>query len=382
MAQSAGQPPTSQRQGTRQQSGFTLVELLVVISIIALLISILLPSLRSAREQAKLVKCMAHQRGMAQAGMSFATDNNGRFQLVTNSTGITGAAGVEGADASRTKYAYDSSGELMVWPAALARASGMNVSANWEWGARADNASQALARKDLMATGFENFICPADRVQVASTFYPRGTGTGMLQGAGNPKSTVDDAVTGDTSYWGRLSFGVNEDLVGAEVKAVAGSVGRWVQIGTVWVWATGEAHPQAGKRLQGNLDRAFDPATVLLITDAGANTEQELLNAVTNNADDEASLLNLIISAKISMSPATSGKHQLGEFMQTWVNRVPYKRHPKGALGVVFADFHAETIRPTQWREKTLANGNRRELPVKYSGTVRISPYPGGIGSR
>jgi prepilin-type N-terminal cleavage/methylation domain-containing protein len=50
---------------------FTLIELLVVIAIIALLIAILLPTLRWAKEQARVAVCLANQRTIAQAGVSY-----------------------------------------------------------------------------------------------------------------------------------------------------------------------------------------------------------------------------------------------------------------------------------------------------------------------
>jgi len=63
----------------RKSKGFTLIEIMVVISIIIILAGLLMPAFNRARNQAKKVECINNLKNIGIAMHSFAMDNDGDF---------------------------------------------------------------------------------------------------------------------------------------------------------------------------------------------------------------------------------------------------------------------------------------------------------------
>lgn len=72
-----------------KRKAFTLIELLVVISIIALLLSILMPSLQKVKKQARAVVCQANLRQWSTIFVAYGGDNNNRFPVEGRGAGGT-----------------------------------------------------------------------------------------------------------------------------------------------------------------------------------------------------------------------------------------------------------------------------------------------------
>jgi prepilin-type N-terminal cleavage/methylation domain-containing protein/prepilin-type processing-associated H-X9-DG protein len=70
----------------RIKKAFTLIELLVVIAIIAILMSILMPALRSAKEHGKRIVCSSHLKTLGLANVLYSDESDGWYVPIMDRT--------------------------------------------------------------------------------------------------------------------------------------------------------------------------------------------------------------------------------------------------------------------------------------------------------
>lgn len=160
---------TSRKSGCSRRSplgfthGFTLVELLVVIGIIALLLSILLPALGRAREVAKSLKCEANLRTIGQMLAMHANEHKQFMPLAGaqfggNSYATDTPANLNDGTMMRYDYYYDSpayGSRPLPMSGALASYFGQNIRTDSYSDARTDIAQGVLQSA---------FTCPSDPI--------------------------------------------------------------------------------------------------------------------------------------------------------------------------------------------------------------------------
>jgi prepilin-type N-terminal cleavage/methylation domain-containing protein/prepilin-type processing-associated H-X9-DG protein len=209
-------------------SGFTLVELLVVIGIIALLISILLPALSKARESANSVKCKSQIRQIIQLMMLHANEHKGYMPLVGQIEPVPQKPySTESAlvDPSGTHYeSYQDGGKNYVlgMPGSVAKYMQANL----------DTSSAVNVQKGLNSGLFvKMMVCPSDR-------------------AGGTKGFTIGPTPGPNNLTSLLSYAFNEAALG-------------------WSDKTGNDGSVIG-RMRGNTAKFVHSAELMLVTDADA----------------------------------------------------------------------------------------------------------------
>lgn len=168
------------RQNRLQSKGFTLVELLVVIGIIALLISILLPSLSKAREAANKVKCGSNLKQIGQGLLLYANENNGNYPRTYYG----------GATAASLNLIIDSTGNNVANPFAAAPAA--SPVGNNNVGA----AIYLLLRTQELTSAV--FVCPSSNAEADT--YQAAAVKGNVQNQCNFSSDTTKHLSVNLSY--------------------------------------------------------------------------------------------------------------------------------------------------------------------------------------
>ena len=185
---------------TKKLKAFTLIEILVVISVIALLMAILVPVLTAARSRTQGLVCKSNLRQLLLASIGYATENDGFYvpaaRDMWDSSGLHRWHGVRDAldepfEASRGPLVgYLAEGQVKECPTKVGFAKGQDWSTNFEQGCGGYG-------YNMTYIGSRIWQCGINSAQDWKETYARTTRMTEVAGPGKTLMFADTAIAND-----------------------------------------------------------------------------------------------------------------------------------------------------------------------------------------
>jgi prepilin-type N-terminal cleavage/methylation domain-containing protein/prepilin-type processing-associated H-X9-DG protein len=193
----------------RKQKAFTLAELLIVISVIALLMAILMPTLAAARSRGRTLACKSNLRQLLLAGIGYATENDGAY--VPAASDMWNNSGLHRWHGSRISRqdpfdplkgplaGYLADGRVKECPAKVVFLKGQDWKTNFEQGCGGYGYNMMYIGSRLWQNGFHS-------IEAWKNSYTSTTRITEVTAPGRTLMFADTAIANDQRYLIEYSF--------------------------------------------------------------------------------------------------------------------------------------------------------------------------------